>query len=62
MKESKTTVKALRSKYWEKLQELANELEEGNLNHLCNKAFNHYISFIERGKKKKNKISLCELS
>lgn len=53
MKQETTTVKALRSKYWDKLQELANELEEGNLNHLCNKAFNHYISFIERGKKKK---------
>jgi len=53
MKKETTTVKALRSKYWEKLQKLADELEEGNLNHLCNKAFNHYIVFIERGQKKK---------
>lgn len=51
-----TSVKALRSKYWGKLQQIADEHEEGNLNHLCNKAFKHYIAAVARWEKNKAKI------
>lgn len=45
-------VKGIRSKYWGKLQEIADEQEMGNLNHLVNKIFHSFITNID--KKKKN--------
>lgn len=52
MKEEKTEVKAIRSKYWSELQKLADEHEEGNLNHLVNKIFSLYLKSVGKKKKK----------
>ena len=52
MKTEPTTVKAIRSKYWEPLQKLADENEMGNLNHLVNKIFHSYILSVGKKKKK----------
>ena len=52
MRQETTTVKAIRSKYWEPLQKLADENEMGNLNHLVNKIFHSYILSVGKKKKK----------
>jgi hypothetical protein len=52
MKAEPTIVKAIRSKYWEPLQKLADENEMGNLNHLVNKIFHSYILSVGKKKKK----------
>lgn len=52
MKTEPTIVKAIRSKYWEPLQKLADENEMGNLNHLVNKIFHSYLLSVGKKKKK----------
>ena len=52
MSKETTTVKAIRSKYWEKLQMIAGEKEMGNLNHLVNKIFHAYIYSVDKKNKK----------
>lgn len=52
MAKEATEVKAIRSKYWTALQKIADETEEGNLNHLVNKILSSYLKSV--GKKRKN--------
>ena len=54
MKTETTIVKGVRAKQsvWNELQQLADENEMGNLNHLVNKIFSLYLKSVGKKKKK----------